>query len=318
MNETTRLSIIMVSYNTRDLTRTAIRAIYENAGPSFELIVIDNASSDGSVEMIADEFPAARLIRSSDNLGFAGANNEAVRYAAGDALLLLNPDTEVLPGAIDRLMALRAEYPQAGIWGGRTIYADGAPNPASCWRRQTLWSLFLQATGLSSLGRRSQLLNPERVLHLRENAPTPVDIVSGCLLLIDRTLFERLGGFSPRFFMYGEDADLCLRAQAAADAHPIVHADACIIHHGGASERVRADKLVRLISAKSTLIQMHFPRWQKRLGLALLASWPLSRMVAHRCLNACGAQRYREQAVAWTRVWARRREWLAGFPEPVT
>ncbi|RZU98364.1 glycosyltransferase family 2 protein [Spiribacter vilamensis] len=316
MSDMARLSVIIVSYNTRDLTLAAIRALYENAGHPFELIIIDNASDDGSADAIEDEFPTARLIRSSRNRGFAGANNEAARYATGDALLLLNPDTEVLPGAIDRLMALRAEWPQAGVWGGRTIYADGTPNPASCWRRQTLWSLLVQATGLSSLARRSQLLNPERVLKLSPSEPTPVDIVSGCLLLIDRALFERLGGFSPRFFMYGEDADLCLRAQAAG-ARPIVHADACIVHHGGSSERVRADKLVRLITAKSTLIQVHFPRGQKHLGLALLAAWPLSRMLAHRLLSGLGAHRYREQARAWSRVWSRRGEWLAGFPEPV-
>lgn len=310
----TAVSVIVVSYNTRELTLTAIRSLYENAGCPFELIVIDNASEDGSADAIEAAFPSARVVRSPHNLGFAGANNEAAKYATGEALLLLNPDTEVLPGAIARLEQLRRDRPEAGIWGGSTVYADGSPNLSSCWQRQTLWSLLVQATGLSSLARGSQLLNPERVLSLAGRDPIRVDIVSGCLLLIERSLFERLGGFSPRFFMYGEDADLCLRAQAAG-AQPVIRPDACIVHHGGASERVRADKIIRLIKAKATLILVHFPRGRKRLGLALLAAWPLSRMIAHRLLSALGVRRYREHAQAWIEVWARRREWLAGFPE---
>ena len=308
------LSVIVVSYNTRDLTLTALRSLYDNADYPFELIVLDNASDDGSATAVEHAFPSARLIQSSRNLGFAGANNEAVRYATGEALLLLNPDTEVLPGAIRRLMALRAAHPDAGIWGGSTVYADGTPNRSSCWRRQTLWSLLVQATGLSSLARRSQWLNPERVLDLAGQKPIPVDIVSGCMLLVNRALFQRLGGFSPGFFMYGEDADLCLRAQEEG-ANPLVEPGACIVHHGGASERVRAEKLVRLITAKATLIHVHFPGGRKRVGLVLLAAWPLSRMLAHRLLTALGFTRYREQAQAWTRVWGQRREWLAGFPE---
>lgn len=310
------LSVLVVSYNTRALTLKALETFCEHVSAPYELIVVDNASTDGSAEAIAREFPEARLIQPERNLGFAGANNEAARHAQGDLLLLLNPDTETLPEAIDSLLKLRAEQPDAGVWGGRTLYADGSPNPSSCWKRQTLWSLFVQATGLSSLFRRSQWLNPERILDLREGAVLKVDIVSGCFLLIERSLFARLGGFAPRFFMYGEDADLCLRARDQG-ASPVVSGNAAIVHHGGASETVRADKLIRLLTAKATLIDVHFHPATRRIGLSLLAAWPCSRLLAHKALALVRFPGAAEKASAWSNVWARRKEWLGGFPEGV-
>ena len=308
------LTVLVVSYNTRDLTLKALRSLYENAGYPLELIVVDNASKDGSADAIESEFPMARVIRSEENLGFARANNEGAKYASGDVLLLLNPDTEVLPEAVGKIMKFRMENPEAKIWGGKTLYADGSLNPSSCWRRQTLWSLLVQAWGLSSLCRRCGLFNPERVLNLDAAVSRQVDIVSGCMLLIDKRLFEQLGGFSPRFFMYGEDADLCLRARDKG-ARPIVSARPAIVHHGGGSERVPAEKLVRLLAAKATLILEHFPAGKRRAGLLMLAAWPFSRMLAHRMLSLLGRRQSTERAEVWRSVWARRSEWIAGFPE---
>lgn len=309
------LSVLVVSFNTCELTLKALRTLHENTNHPFELVIVDNASDDGSADAIEREFPNSRLIRNKANLGFAGANNKGANYASGDALLLLNPDTEILPGAIDELMRLREKRPDAGIWGGTTIYGDGSPNLSSCWRRQTIRSLIAQATGLSSLFPDSRALNPERMMQFDETEPTEVDIVSGCMLLIDRDFFQRLGGFSKRFFMYGEDADLCLRAQMQG-ARPVIAPDATIIHHGGSSERVPAEKLIRLLTAKATLIHVHFPRNQRRLGIFLLAAWPFSRMLAWRLLSMLGSERARERAQTWSMVWQRHREWIAGFRDP--
>ena len=129
-------SVIIVSYNTRQLTLDCIKSALSQSGTMpCKLLVVDNASGDGSAEAIAAEFPQVELIRSEKNLGFAAANNLAARHANSDWLLLLNPDTVVLDGAIDKLVAFADTHPEFSIFGGRTLFADRSLNPFSCWRR---------------------------------------------------------------------------------------------------------------------------------------------------------------------------------------
>lgn len=311
------VSILVVSYETRDMTLAALAsAVRETRDVSIELIVVDNASTDGSAEAIAAAFPEARLVASKENLGFAAGNNLAATLARGDYLLLLNPDTVVLDGAIDRLVAFARARPEARIWGGRTLFADGSLNPSSCWRRMTPWNLFCRATGLTGFFPASGFLNGEAYGGWPRDTVREVDIVSGCFLLIRRDLWQRLGGFDPTFFMYGEEADLCLRARAFG-ARPAVTPQAGIIHHGGASERTRAGKMVKLLAAKATLIARHFTPPTRRLGLLLLAAWPLSRWLA---LSAAARVTHKpshaQAALTWGEIWARRAEWMRGWTTP--
>lgn len=304
------VSIIVVSYNTRDMTLECLRSIFrETRSINFEIIVFDNASSDGSADAIAAGFGEnVRLLSSPENLGFAAGNNKAATKATGKMLLLLNPDTVVLNKALDHLYALSIQYPQAGIWGGRTLFENGSLNPASCWSRQTLWSLFSQAFGLSSLFRHSSIFNTEGIGGWDRNGIRKVDIVSGCLLLIKRDLWEELGGFREQFFMYGEEADLCLRARNIG-AHPMVTSAATIVHHGGASEKVKADKLVRLLKAKILLICFHFPLLTRRAGCWLLILWPTSRYIAHLLLARFGSNSSKAKSDVWKEVLQRKKEW---------
>jgi hypothetical protein len=302
------VSILIISYNTREMTLACLRSVVEQTEPgTFEVIVVDNQSKDGSAGAIAADFPWVRLIRSSDNLGFAKANNVAAKEAVGDYLLLLNPDTLVLERAIDRLLEFARGRPAAGIWGGRTVFADGSLNPASCWQRQTLWSVFCVGSGLSSVFRGSGVFNPEALGGWDRSTVREVDIVSGCFLLIERQMWERLGGFDPAFFMYGEEADLCLRSHAMG-CRPVVTPEATIVHYGGASERVRSDKMVRLLSAKVRLIRRHWSPVTRGVGVWMLAMWPLTRAVAWRAAAIVGPG---SDGGTWGEVWRRRREWLA-------
>jgi GT2 family glycosyltransferase len=305
--------VIVVSYNTRAMTLDCLRSLAAETQVPHETIVVDNASTDGSAEAIAAEFPGIRLMAETANHGFAGANNRAAAQARGDYLLLLNPDTVVLDGAVDRLLAFARSRPEAGIWGGRTLYGDGRLNPASCWRRMTPWNLFCRASGLTGLLPRSALFNPEAYGGWDRGSERAVDIVTGCFLLIRRELWQRLGGFDPAFFMYGEEADLCLRARALGAA-PRVTPEATIVHHGGASERVRADKMVRLLTAKAELIERHLPAWQRPLARPLLRLWPLSRRIATGALAAAtGRAALHESAANWAEIWRRRAEWRGGY-----
>ncbi|WP_234990287.1 glycosyltransferase family 2 protein [Roseivivax lentus] len=309
------MSIVVVSYNTKDMTLECIRSILTETKCGFELIVYDNASSDGSAQAIADEFPETKLIASEVNHGFAKANNIAAGQVSGKYLLLLNPDTVVLNGAIDKLVSFAGSRPEARIWGGRTLYGDQSLNPTNCWGRMTLWSVTCQAFGLTSLFRDSALFNPEGYGGWPRDTERAVDIVSGCLFLIERDLWNQLGGFDPAFTMYGEEADLCLRARAIG-AHPRITPDAEIVHYVGASTKVRANKLIMLLKAKVTLIHRYFPEWQRAPGVLLLTCWPLSRMVGARILWAMFRKpKWKATQLAWTDVWKARSEWRGGYSQ---
>jgi GT2 family glycosyltransferase len=311
---TPEVSIIVVSYNTRVLTLACLRSVLAETSARFELIVIDNASSDGSAAAIREAFadePRLRLVEEGENHGFARANNLATAHARGEKLLLLNPDTEVHDGAVDRLLAFAGARPEAGLWGGRTVFADGTLNPTSCWGRPTLWSTLCRTAGLTGIFPRSEVFNPEAYGGWPRDREREVDIVTGCFLLIDRALWDRLGGFDPVFTMYGEEADLCLRARTFG-ARPRITPTACIVHHGGASETVRADRVARILRGRATVMRRHMRGWKRDAALFIHAIWPLTRWWASTVLGALPGRRS-ESAAVWREVWLRRAEWARGW-----
>jgi GT2 family glycosyltransferase len=308
------VSVLVVSYNTREMTVGCLRSVFEQTEATpFELIVVDNASGDGSADAVEREFPMARLIRSAENLGFAKANNLAAKEATGDFLLLLNPDTVVLDHAIDRLMAFAAERSEAGIWGGRTLFPDGSLNPTSCWRFMSLWSLFAQAVGLTALWRDSEVFNPEGYGGWRRDSVREVELVTGCLLLIRRNLWNQLGGFDESFFMYGEEADLCYRARIMG-VRPMMTPDAAIIHYDGASDRVLSAKVTKLLSGKVLFMKKHWPLPKRVAGVVLLELLVLVRMLGLSLMSVITGSRGRLSAAGeWRDVWLARGRWAQGY-----
>ena len=307
------LTVIVVSYNTRALTLKCLETLYAATHEArFRCVVFDNASSDGSADAVAEAFPRVELIRSSDNLGFARANNVVAAGAQTEWLLLLNPDTEVYDGAVDRLLAFARRHPRAGITGGRTVFPDGSLNIASCWNRITPWSAFCQAVGLSTLLKGSALFNPEAFGNWQRDSVRRVDIVVGCFLMIRRALWEDLGGFDLKYFMYGEEADLCLRA-ARMGYEPMITPEAEIMHLVGASYGNRAEKTVKVAKARSTLIRDHWPSWQEPLGLGLMWVWAAGRRGLTGALDALPGGRFGGAAAKWRHVWQQRGDWLEGY-----
>jgi GT2 family glycosyltransferase len=255
-----------------------------------------------------------RLIASDANHGFAKGNNIAAREARGRYLLLLNPDTVVLDGAIDRLVAFAERDPSAGIWGGRTVFADGSLNPMSVFADQTLWSVFCRTSGLALLFRGSPLFNPEEYGAWARDSERAVDAVQGCFFLIRRDLWKTLGGFDASFVMYGEEADLCRRARARGAA-PRMTPEATIVHHAGAASRLRSDKAILVLKARITLARRHLPRWQRPLAVGLIRLWPLTRSLGGSVIGALtGRRRGAEAAAHWGAVWRARADWQDGFP----
>ena len=303
------VSVLVVTYHCREAARTCLESLHEHTGDAaFEAIVVDNASGDGTAEMVTDEFPEARLLVLAENVGFARAVNLASEEARGEYLLLLNPDTEVHPGLLDAFLALARSLPEGAICGGRTVRPDGRLDPGSCWGAPTLWSLFCFATALSSAFKGNRLLDPESLGGWKRDSVRDVDIVTGCLLFVSKALWKELGGFDPRFFVYGEDADLALRASAAG-IRRVITPEAVVTHEVGVSSATRPDKLILLFRGKVTLLRKHWPPVQGRAGVTLIAAGVGLRALQARLLGRRGGG----EASGWPALWRARGEWLPGF-----
>lgn len=306
------LSILIVNYNTRAVTLDCLASLFVHPpSVSYEVILLDNASSDGSAEAIRAAYPQVKLIAHGENTGFAQGNNIAATHATGRRLLLLNPDTLLFAGSLDGLWHFAERTPARRIWGGRTLFGDHRLNPTSCWAEISLWSLFCSAFGLIWLFPRSRLFNPEAYGGWPRDSERDVDIVTGCFLMIDHALWRQLGGFDPAFFMYGEEADLCIRARAAG-ARPGISPEAEIIHLGGASETSQTEKMIKIMRGRITLMRKHWSPAALAVGLFLCCIWALLRLIGSRF--ASGPRDAPGTSVEkWRTIWQRRTEWLAGY-----
>ncbi len=317
------VTVVVVSYATREITLECLRSFIRERGDLVcDLVVVDNASPDGSAEAIAELFEASaegggppglqlRLHALTENLGFGAASNLGAKDARGRLVLMLNPDTVVLRRGVERLVRFADVHPEAGLWGGRTLHLDGTLNPASAWARPTPWSSLACALGLAARFEASSLFNPEGYGGWKRDSVREVEIVSGCFLLIERGLWERLGGFHPDFWMYGEDADLSLRARLLG-ARPLIDPASEIVHIGGASEKVRADQMVRLFSGKARLYAKFAGPLSGWFQLRCLDLWALVRVALFGAVARLRPGRA-ESARAWREIFSRRGEWRAAY-----
>ena len=313
-DERVDVSVLIVAYHCRDMLGPCLDSIEAQTACSHEVIVVDNHSDDGTVELLSSEYPWVKTIANTDNVGFARAVNQGARVARGEHLLLLNPDTVVLDGAIDELVRFAREHPAEGIYGGRTLAPDGSVDPKSCWGAPTPWSLLCFATGLRTIFPRSPLFDPESLGRWERDSVRHVDIVTGCLLLARRDVWDELDGLDERFFVYGEDADFCLRA-AKAGYRPIIDPRASITHYVGGSSS-RGPMLVLLMSGNVTLLHEHWSDHWRRYGTVMFATGVGIRGAAG--WAKCTLRRLRGGATDaesdWLYAWRHRATWLDGFP----
>ena len=226
------LSAVVVSYKTRELTLECLRVLTaELRSLQAEILVVDNASADGSADAVRTAFPEVRLLENAHNAGFGAANNLALRKARGRYLLLLNTDAFPRPEAVRRLVDVLVQNPAAGVVGPRLLHADGSLQQ-SCFRFPSPAHAWCENLGLTRLGRWFVRLDDYRRWdHATERA---VDFVIGACLLLRREVYEQVGGFDERFFMYQEEADWQKRIRDAG-WQVLFTPEAEVVHLAGAS-----------------------------------------------------------------------------------
>jgi GT2 family glycosyltransferase len=251
------VSVIIVGWNTLEILRDCLRSVYaQTRDIRFEVIVIDNASSDGSADMVRREFPHVVLVANSDNKGFAAANNQGMEIAKGRYVLLLNPDTVVLDGAIDKTTVFADAHPQAAVVGCRVLNADHTLQ-RSCFMYPSALNLFLLATYLDRLFPRNRFFGRDRMTWWDSGDSRCVEVVSGCFMLVRRDAIEQVGKLDESYFIYGEETDWCYRF-CRAGWKVVYTPDAQIIHLGGSSsDKVKLPMRLQLRASILLFIKKH-------------------------------------------------------------
>jgi hypothetical protein len=227
------LSVCIVTYKAREWLRQCLDSIYENTRlTNLEIIVVDNGSRDGTGEMLARDFPKVRFIGNETNIGFTRPMNQALRAGSGRYLLQLNPDTVLLPEALDRLMDFMNQHPEVGICTPKVLNPDGTLQKQCRRGDPRPMAVISYFSGLSSLFPRSRFFGGYLLDYLDEDNTAPVDNVSGSCMFIRREVIRSIGYLDEGFFAYQEDSDYCFRARQAGWKIYYV-AEAQIVHYGG-------------------------------------------------------------------------------------
>ncbi len=275
-----QLSVIIVNFNVRDFLSQTLRSVRKatQSIPS-EIIVVDNHSSDGSSEIVEREFPEVLLLKNSENVGFARANNQALEQARGKFLVLLNPDTIVQEDTFQTLIRFFDNHPDAGMAGCKILNPDGTLQLACRRSFPTPWVAFTKLVGLSKLFPGSKLFGRYNLTYLNPEQITEVDAISGSFMMLRREVYRQVGPLDERFFMYGEDLDWCYRVKQAQWKIYYVPETKIIHYKGTSSGKSQKDTLLMFYRAMLQFVQKHFrgkylflPQWFLITGIAIRGS----------------------------------------------
>ncbi len=254
------LSIVIVTYNSRAPVERCIASIEAHEPRcSYETIVVDNASSDGSADAVSRRFPRVRVVANSENLGYSRGVNQGIRLSSGRAILILNPDIVVRDGSIDRLMEFMDSHPDAGIAGSRLEYPDGRLQ-YSCRSFYTVRALILRRTVLGKLFPNAKPLREHLLLDYDHETPRTVDWIIGACMLVRREALETVGSMDERFFLYFEDIDWCNRMKR--HGWSVCYVPASVMTHtyerSSAKSVLRKPFLIHVLS-----LMRYYEKWNK-------------------------------------------------------
>ncbi|NSL52031.1 glycosyltransferase family 2 protein [Calidifontibacillus erzurumensis] len=238
------VSIIIVNFNTKQLTLDAIRSVFQSKTRySYEILLVDNNSTDGSVQAFRKEFPQITMIENKENVGFSKANNQAIRIAKGNYILLLNSDTIIQEDTLEVMLDFMEAHPRVGASGCKVVLPDGTLDQACRRGFPTPEASFYYFSGLAKLFPTSPRFNQYHLGHLDPDKDYPVDCLVGAFMLLRRDVIEQVGLLDEEFFMYGEDIDWCYRIKKAGwDIYYYPYTS--IIHYKGASSRRKPMKII--------------------------------------------------------------------------
>lgn len=272
-----RLSVVFLSYNTRDLTRQALNSVLAaTEGLEAEIFVVDNASADGSADMVAAEFPQVKLVCNEANVGFSAGNNVALRQVAGEYALLINTDTIVRRDALHAMVEFLDAHPEAGACGCKILDPDGTLQLDSRRGFPTPLAAFCKMSGLSRLFPKHPLMARYHLTHLDPEQTAEIEVLSGSCMMVRKAAMDQVGLLDEDYFMYGEDIDWCYRFHQAGWKIYYLPTTA-IIHFRGESGRGTPLKILyRKSRAMSIFVNKHmarryrfFPLWLLQVGIAL-------------------------------------------------
>ncbi|PLX22704.1 MAG: glycosyl transferase family 2 [Salinivirgaceae bacterium] len=285
-----KLSVIIVNYNVLHFLRQCLQSV-ENATKniSAEIFVVDNNSVDGSVAMVRDEFPNVILIDNKDNVGFSKANNQAIKQARGEYLLLLNPDTVVEEGTFTKVVAFMDEHEDAGGLGVKMIDGNGRFLPESKRGLPTPMVAFYKIAGLSTLFPNSKRFGKYHLKYLDKEKVHEVDVLSGAFMLLRKSIIDKIGGLDETFFMYGEDIDLSYRITQAGYKN-YYFPDTTIIHYKGESTKKDSiNYVVVFYNAMIIFAKKHFAKkyasffsFMIKMAIMFSAALAIGKRILHR------------------------------------
>lgn len=252
------VSIVIVNWNTRDILDDCLKSIADQTTQSHEVIVVDNASSDGSAEMVRTEHPEVKLIANETNNGFAAANNQGLVVASGEKLLLLNPDTIVLDHAIDTMCAWLDDHPDVGCVGCQ-VYQDENTIQRTSFADPSPMNLAIVEFGLQRWASRFKLFSRPEYRSWDRRSERDVDVVSGMFMLVPRHVFEKVGLLDDAFFVYSEEADWCKRIRNSG-WRCVFSPAARILHLDGGSKstsQIKSRMFVQMQKSKMIYARKH-------------------------------------------------------------
>lgn len=268
----TELAVLIVNWNVRELLRACLTSVLTDLAHSnleAEVWTVDNASSDGSADMVRTQFPQVRLLVSHENLGFAGGNNLALQRMGADGptryVLLLNPDTEVLPGALQTLMAFMETHPRAAVAGARLFYGDGTIQH-SAFGFPGLWQILFDLYPLPARLHETRLNGRYPREWYKSSKPFTVDHPLGAAMMVRWATIDQVGLLDDAFHMYCEEIDWCMRIKRCGWMIYCVP-QAEVVHHAGQStSQIREASFVNLWRSRRRLYDKHYPWAKKRLA----------------------------------------------------
>jgi GT2 family glycosyltransferase/lipopolysaccharide/colanic/teichoic acid biosynthesis glycosyltransferase len=269
------ISVLTVNYNVRDFLKNSLVSITKALeGLKGEIVVVDNASDDGSAEMVRSSFPRVKLIVNSQNAGFAKANNQALAFSKGKYIVLINPDTIVQEDTFRSLIKFFEANDDVGLIGCKILNPDGSLQLACRRSFPTPWVAFTKVTGLSTMFHNSRLFARYNLTYLNPDESYEVDAVSGSFMMIRKEVYEKIGGLDETFFMYGEDLDWCYRVQQAGWKVFYVPTTTIIHYKGESTRRSNIDEIRLFYRAMQIFVEKHyhgsfFFEWLIEAGIAI-------------------------------------------------